>query len=382
MAEGPEVIQVNGPTHSTRLTIGILDRYMLSEFVGPFLFGVVAFTSIFLASDVLFEITRLVMKGSVGAGTAVKLFALSLPRILVLTFPMSTLLAALLSLSRLSQGSEIIAMRASGVSFLRITAPLMAAALVISAFTVGMNEYVVPFANSMYRRVMTVEVLKQKPLMGQNIVLREFKDGQVSQLLFAREYDGTTQVMSDVVIQDFEGGKLRRTTEARRGEWDDDGWYFYDGRIVDFGSGKDGAMVRLTFQRQLIPVNKRPEEVLEEQRDPEEMTMGELRRHIEALRAQGQPVQELEVQYHLKLAIPAASFFFILVAAPLGIQSHRSAKSMGFGVSIIIIFAYYCVMTLATALGQSGAISPVLGAWLADILLGIVGAFLVMRANR
>ena len=93
----------------------ILDKYILKEFLGPFLFGVAAFTAIFLGADTLLKIADYVTKYGASSTAALKIFILALPRIIVYTFPMAVLLGALMATSRLSGSSELIVMRTSGL---------------------------------------------------------------------------------------------------------------------------------------------------------------------------------------------------------------------------------------------------------------------------
>ena len=102
----------------------ILDKYILKEFLGPFLFGVAAFTAIFLGADTLLKIADYVTKYGASSTAALKIFILALPRIIVYTFPMAVLLGALMATSRLSGSSELIVMRTSGQSFSRLVMPI------------------------------------------------------------------------------------------------------------------------------------------------------------------------------------------------------------------------------------------------------------------
>ena len=116
--------------------------------------------------------------------------------------------------------------------------------------------------------------------------------------------------------------------------------------------------MRFAGGRQPVDIGqKNPREIVASQKSPDEMNIRELARHIEILKSQGAETQKLEVDWHLKWAIPAASLVFALVGAPLGLQSHRSASSVGFGLSVIVIFIYYMIMTLGSALAQ-GDICP------------------------
>jgi lipopolysaccharide export system permease protein len=112
------------------------------------------------------------------------------------------------------------------------------------------------------------------------------------------------------------------------------------------------------------------------------MNIRELSRHMEILRSQGKETHKLEVDWHLKWAIPAASIVFALVGAPLGIQSHRSASSVGFGLSIIVIFIYYVIMTAGISLAQGGYLPPVIGRVAAEYHFGDSGSGLMWRAAR
>ena len=77
-----------------------------------------------------------------------------------------------------------------------------------------------------------------------------------------------------------------------------------------------------------------------------------------------------------------ASFVFAMIGAPLGLQPHRSSSSIGLGISIIIIFMYYTVMTVSTALGQGGAINPMLAAWIPNLACIGAGLWLIYKASR
>ena len=125
----------------------LLDKYVLKEFLAPFLFGVAAFTAIFLGADTLLKIAGYVTTYGASAVSAVKIFILALPRIIVYTFPMAVLLGALMCFARLSGSSELIVMRTSGQSFFRLTMPVFVLALLISLCAVAFNEYVVPWTN-------------------------------------------------------------------------------------------------------------------------------------------------------------------------------------------------------------------------------------------
>jgi len=163
-----------------------LERYTYRELLSPVLFSVIAFTLIFVAADLLFMLARLLVDGTVGLGTIIRLFVLGLPRVVALTLPMSTLLGILLCYSNLSASSEIVAMRAAGMSLARIMAPALVVALVISGMTFIFNEKVVPGANRRFEEIMWQIGKRSNPFMQRNIVLKEFERGAPHKTGFCR----------------------------------------------------------------------------------------------------------------------------------------------------------------------------------------------------
>jgi lipopolysaccharide export system permease protein len=360
----------------------ILDRYIIKELSGPFVFGICAFSSIFIGTDVLFKMARFITEQGAAILTVTKLFVYSLPRIVVLTFPMSMLLAALLAFGRLSGNSEVVAMKTGGISFYRLITPVIVVAFFVSIFAVFFNEMVVPAANTAYTRTIQEEINNAKlPKTQDHVMIRDIKAGQLQRITYARQFNGETNVMQGVDIQEFENGRLARIINAEKASWNGKNWDLANGII--YGVAENGNLEHtLRFQKQIVNVEKSPNEISREQKQPKEMTIEELKTHIKVREREFVSTNSLQVELHQRIAVPMASLIFTLIGAPLGLQPHRASSSIGLGLSIVIIFVYYSIMTVSTALGQSGAIPPVLGAWLPNLLMITFGAWLIRRAAK
>ena len=360
-----------------------LDAYIVRETLGPLSFGIGAFTSLFVSGDLL-SLANLVVQIGAPVLPALKVFLLKLPQIVVWTLPMSVLLATLLALSRLSANSELVAMRAGGVSLFRIARPIFTLSLGVSLLGLVIGETVVPVTNLRSRVVMIEEVRGgQLPTLTHHVVIKGERGTDLDWFLYANSYDSRTSTFSQATLVYMQGNAPVQTAYAERIAWRDGTWVMEEGVAYHFGA--DGSVVVARYPAHMRPVDlggQGPDEIARLQKDPEEMSLAELQRHIEILRAQGADVRSLEVKKHLKYSIPLASFFFALIGVPLGIQSHRSAASIGFGLSIIIIFAYYILMTLGSALGQGGVLPPLVAAWVQNLLVGGYGAWLLAHKAR
>lgn len=360
----------------------ILDKYILKELLGPFVFGICAFSSVFIGTSTLFRIAQYITQYGAPITSVIKIFFYSLPSIILLTFPMSMLLASLLSFGRLSGSSEITAMRSGGQSFFRLALPVFVAAFVVSLVAVTFNEFVVPQANNAYQNVVRNEIERNTaPKDQEHIVIKDVKSGSIQRLTYARKFDEATNAMYAITMQEFENDRLVRVENAEKALWQNNQWVMQSGIIYDISG--DGKLERtMKFEQQVMPLDKPPASIMREQKKPEEMSMRELKQHIQLLKAEYVKSSIYEVELHQRIAIPAASFIFALIGTPLGLQPHRASSSIGLGLSIIIIFIYYTIMTITTALGQGGALHPFLATWTPNIIGILAGAYLIKRASR
>lgn len=360
---------------------GTLDAYVALELIGPFLFGVAAFTGIMTASSVLFELISLMVHFGIPMSTVLEVLALKLPEMAFYTFPMSVLLATLLAFGRLSGDSEITAMRAQGLSLFRIVVPVLVLATFVSGLTIALDEYVVPNASWQAKNVLYYAQHHERlPTRRDNVFYDEMENGQLARSFYARHFDG--QRMEGVVVQEFEGDRLVRIIQAKDAYWAGNGWEFTHGTLYQVGRGGDFRYV-LHFDRQIVRLKPSLMTLSTDDREPMEMNLHDLAQHIALLRQAGHSggeINDLLVQWQQKLSIPFASLVFALVGAPLGLRNNRSSNSLGLGLSILILFVYYLGMFVFTAMGQTGALPSVLAAWMPNILAGGLGLGFLWKA--
>lgn len=362
-----------------------INKYIYKELIAPFFFGVAAFTGIFIGTDLIFQLTEYYTEWGVNVLTLVRLFFLSLPEIIVLSFPMASLLGTIMAYNRLSGDSEITAMRAGGVSIISIVLPALVMGLVTSGVTVGITEFLVPNANYQAEQIIyQARHGEQRPETQYDLFLTpmDSKTRRPDYMLYAHSFNGDSGMMEGVVVQSFENGRPDSVLEAERAEWLSDGWHFYNGTVYFLDQEGRQPALKFSNYRSREDIHS-PTQAGKLGKDIDEMNIRELRDHIALKEEQGRAAYEERVEMHHRFSIPLASFIFALLAAPLGIKPQRSSGSAtGFGISIIIIFIYYVLMTIGDALGSQGTIQPWLGAWLQNIIIFIVGLGLLYKTAK
>jgi len=358
----------------------LLDRYILSELRGPFLFGVAVFTIALVAGRIL-DLSRLMINNGAPLIGVAKILVLSLPGIAAMSFPMAMLVATLLSFGRLSADSEIIAMQAGGISLTRCLRPALLMAFAVSLTGIFLSETVVPRANSLSEAIV-VKLADGKGLQAKekNILLQE-SSGKSSRVISARSFDAVKQELLGVSIMELDAaGEVTALTCAEKAAWSGREWNLINGFLQRVVSGRQSYTLK--FKRQRLLLSDTPEQLLRRKKRPEDMSAGEIRQLITALSREGQDTSPLMTQMHMKFAVPFASFIFALIGVPLGLRPHRSSSSMGFGLSLVIIFIYYVLTTVGLRLGQSGNMPPWVAAWLANSIVAAAGVVLIGRVSR
>ena len=360
----------------------ILDKYIFREVCKAFLFGICAFSAVFIGSGTLFKIAKYITDYGASLSAVIKVFIFGLPNVIMWTFPMSMRLATLLTFGRLSSSSEITAMKSCGIGFFRIATPAIILGFFVSIAAILFNEHVVPWANTAYRNVVYYEIQGNTGAKSQDhIVLKDIKDGQIQRLLYARRYDADSQSLQNVTLQAFnDAGKVSHVENAEYAAYEGKEWIMHNGMLYDISDGESEHTLR--FNTQVLPISASPRQIVREQKNPEELTMKELKAQIRIMKTQYVDTNKLETELYQRITVPMASLIFALIDVPLGLQPTRNSSSAGFAMSVIIIFFYYALMTMANAIGRSGALSPMLAVWIPNIVGLIAGLFLIRKASR
>lgn len=347
----------------------IVDRYIVQEILGPFLLGVGAFLVI-LVGDILYTLAEFIATQRVAAGVVLQVLAYKLPAIMVITFPVSTLVGALLGLGRLARDREIQAMQLAGMSLLRIFAPVLVFGLVAAGVTFTINELIAPWANQrandLLRRAAFGEGV---PLVREQVFFR----GPGNRVFYVGRVDDARHELTNVMIYESEG-PLPRVITARAARWEGALWSLRDGVTRELDeSGFSRYEAKFSEMQIVVGVEGAP--FFAGQKTPEEMTVSELRQYL-TLFGEGAASARFAVEYYRKFAVPFASGVFALIAAPLGARVAQGGRFTGIGTSIALLFTYYVVMSVAKAMGTTGILMPFLAAWAPNVMFAF-GGFLL-----
>lgn len=355
----------------------ILDRYLIREFLKPFIFCLLIFTALIFIAQLFEELDHI---QRLGLRVMIYYFFYRTPFFLAQFAPIAVLLAGLLSLGNLSKNYELIAMKAGGISFQRILVPMLWVALVISLFTLILNESVIPPLNMKVKRFEQQKMDERPEYERRDNVAFYSPDHRY--LIYMRTFDGEKSQMRQIqILERRPDGTLASRIDAQKGLYSNGGWNFIDGIEREFAINGETILKEESFKEKYLPLNVQPGDFSREIQKPEELNFIQLAKYIAQSRKGGYDVRRYLVDFHLKIAAPFACIIVLLVGAPLAIYSPRSGKLVSFGIAILIGFLYWGGISVGRSLGRAGILTPLLAAWVSNLLFTGLGLYFLRRAR-
>ncbi|HEX3554245.1 MAG TPA: LPS export ABC transporter permease LptG [Thermoanaerobaculia bacterium] len=366
-----------------------LNRYIVTEVLGPLGLGFLVYTFILLIRF-LFQSAEMIIRRGLPVSIVGKLLLLTLPNIVVLTLPMSLLFGTLIAVGRLSSDSELIAMRACGISLLTLYRPILLLSGVATLLNTFLMIYVLPWGNHALQEL-RLEITTQS--VAQQIEPRVFYEEWEGKVVYVFEVPQGSKRWKGVFLA--ESAPSSANNQITIADW---------GEVLVDPAGERVVLRLYNAIRHKVDLNapdryeisrhKRLDLVLDDQFATEqraklsaskgirEMTLKELAQQRDDPSNPAEQRNLAQVEIHKKFSIPVACLVFGLFALPLGINNRRGGKASGFALSIGVLILYYILLNNGEEYARFGRMPPWLGMWLPNILLAVAGLFLLVRRNR
>jgi LPS export ABC transporter permease LptF/LPS export ABC transporter permease LptG len=361
--------------------VRILDRYVWKELVTPFCLGLLIFTFLLLV-DRIFDLTDLIINKGVPVHLVAMMLAYIAPAILVLTIPIGFLLAILVAFGRLSADMEVVALKACGVSPLRLLWPVMIFGLGVTAMTAYLMIDAVPKSNYAFKSLV-FEIIRTQATVG--LKERVFNDTFGSFVIYVDEIATDQVALRNVFVSDERKPEEQRLITAREGRLLSDEvnrrvtLRLLDGSIHETNPNALQKYREVRFR--LYDITLVLENPLLKQggapKGDREMSLAELQQATQnAISYKGNPNPYL-VEIHKKFAIPAACLVFSVLGVPLGIRAHRGGRWGAFVALLPIVLFYYVGLTIGENIGDNGRIPPWLAMWGPNLIVGALALYLL-----
>ena len=355
----------------------ILDRYVLATF-GRYLRLTVAAALALVFVVELFDRVDEIIANHAGLVTAAEYFLLQVPVVAFQLIPVLVMLATILALSTLSRDSEVVAMRAAGVSVYRLVWPILQAGMGIALLLFLFGGLVIPRLHHQADLIKQTAIRRQEAneaLATSNIWLR----GEAGRIYYARRFIPGQATLEGVTWFDFDATfRLVSRTDVARMVGEGERWRIEGIVERHFGAGGEVEVHQLATDNRVLPEGLNAFRRVKKR--PEDMNVVELRRYIRRTASEGGEVVNLRADLHAKLARPFAAAILTLLAVPFSIHRPRSGgagSSVALGLALAL--AYWFLLQVSISLGHAGKLPPLAAAWIANLFFAALGTYRLLH---
>lgn len=356
----------------------ILDRYIFRELLSPFLISLGALCFVMLTKELLRLVELLVSKG-VAFLSVLNVFAHLLPSFLVLTLPIAGIIASITAFGRFSFDKELVAMRAAGLSLVRLSQPVFVFALLVFGLTLTLSQWGQPWSNVNLKKV-ALNLLRDELVLelergvfnetvpkmviyvpdaqsGQDltgIFVSDDRNPDDPRVIVAQQYFVMTDPKSNQIALRLVDGVIHSRPDNIE-QYSKVSFSTYD--------------LKMSFNENLYGTDERSsiDTVLARLDQSGWKDTGALRRLME---------------HYKDLAFPTASLVFCILGVPVGIVSKRSGRMGGFAVGVLVVVIYYVLNVACEFLVTTLIIPPFAGAWLPNTLFLVATVIWFIKMNR
>ena len=363
-------------------SLTIINRYILKDFLLPFVISLFFLTFVFLMIQIP-EITNKVVNFNADISAVLLLMVYLMPKFMEFTIPMSVMIAILLTFMRMSGENELIALKGAGVSLYSLLPPVFVFSFIGVLLTSMVTIAGVPWGKLSLKKK-TIELAKSN--MDMALQERRFNSEIENVMMYISQVDIKTKKLKDIFIEDRRTKGLVSISIAPLGELirSEDAIYtirLYDG-VINQVNAEEGSVNSIHFGNYDMNIDLNDmagrgggqivKKISEER-------FFDLIRIIKTGTNDNKLFRTALMQLHEIFSIPFACISLGLLAFPLGVQSNSLQKSSGFGLGVFFFLLYYFFLAAGWSAGETGNFPPGIAMWLPDIIMGCAGIFLLVR---
>jgi LPS export ABC transporter permease LptG len=378
---GGRVVLVLRLPHFTMPGPTILDRYLVRICARTVIMSAGVLLGLFYIATFI-DLSDKLFKGTATGGMILALLWYSTPQYLYYIIPIAVLIGTLVTVGTVTKNSELVVMKACGISLYRLATPLLTLALLASGFLFVLEERVLAYSN---RRASVIDdaVRGRQPRSG-GLLNRRWLVGPNGSIYHYVYFDRAANQLHGLSVYDFDRERQALTgitfvsQAAYQGSPDGNGttWEARQGWAREIQP--KAGFARFNVRNVQLET---PGYFGSEEPDPEQMSYSELRDYVAALQAGGFNVIGYLVSLHRKVAFPFVTLVMTLIAVPFAVTTGKRGALYGVGAGIGLALVYWTTISVFAAIGSAGLITPLLAAWAPNVLFGMVAVYLVLTVR-
>ncbi len=351
------------------------DRYISKLFWTYFFAGMVIFLTIFLTVDAL---SMMVSYREISTDILLRFYFNYLPELIIKMVPVACLLGTILAISIMNKNNELIALFSSGMSLIRIAAPLVTWVLFVCIVSYLIGDRLVPALTKQKNYIFYNEIKKTPGLFSvvkTNRIWYRSKNAIFN--IKTLNVQGTKAQGLTLYFFDDSWDLLQMMTAAEVDILAGSKWILKGGSVTIF-SGDSSFPLTSSFDTKSIQMSEEAADLQQSGQTSDMLTQKELAKFIEKNKEAGLETVRYEVDYHSKIGFSFAGLVMSILGIPFSVARSRSGGIMlNVGICIGLVFGYWILYSSSITLGNHGHLPPFAAAWLPNIFVGALGFYLI-----
>lgn len=366
---------------SPKNLLGRLDWYIISKFIGTYIYSIVLIISIALVFDFNENLSKFTKYHAPWHAIIFDYYANFIPYYSNLFSPLFVFIAVIFFTSKLAGNSEIIAMLASGMSFNRLMRPYMFSCVLIAGVTFYLNSFVIPHGTVIRQNFESLYRNSKKNTSADNVQLQVGK-GTVA---YIQHYDDRYKRGYGFSLDHFEGKKLVSHMTAMEVQYDTIADAKYHWKATNWKIRKLVGM-----REQIVSgavkdtvILMEPTDLVYSKGQQETFTSPELLDYISKQTSRGSGnVVQYEVEFHKRIAMSFSSFILTIIGLSLSARKRKGGMGLYLGIGLALSFGYIMLQTVSSTFAINADTPPILAAWIPNIVFAFIAYFCYKQAPR
>lgn len=365
------------------MKLPILDRYIIKKFLSTYFFAIAMIIVIIIIFDAAEKMDDFLEAHAPFSEIAFGYYLNFIPYFVNQFSGLFTFVAVIFFTSKMAYDTEIIAMLSSGMSFHRILWPYFLSALMIATFSLMLNLFLIPNANTRRIEFETEYTKKNRKIAAASAdyINRQIND---STFVFIRNFNGINKSARYFVLETYKGGSIISSLEAANATFNSETKAWNAPKYLHRQFDHKGNETFLKSTQQLDTVIDLISEELASTDDLiQTMTGPELSRFIDQQERKGSDLVAIfRIEQHSRYAYPISTFILTLIGVALSSRKVRGGTGLHIGVGIALCFSYIILMRFVGEFAKSGALPVAVAMWLPNFIYLIIGCYLYIRAPK
>ncbi len=341
-----------------------------------FVGGLIVFITLFLTIDAL---GTLVQYKDAAPSALIPYYAYSLPEIVYRMGPVACLLATIFTLSTLNRSNELVALFASGMSLLRITASILVGVAIVSVGIFYLSDRVLPNFTKQKNFIFYRDI-KKNPSLYSMVRNQKIWYRSKDSIFYIKTLNPDTREAQGLTLYYFnENWDLIQMITADKVQMADQTWNLSNGSVTLF-TEESSFPLTSQFEKKTIVMSEDAKDLSSSANTADVLSLKELGDFIKRNKDAGLDTVSYEVDYHSKYGFAFAAMVMTLVGIPFSVGRARSGGTMlNVGLCLGVVFFYWIFYSSALTLGKHGSLNPIVAAWMPDLILAVIGLYFTRR---